>query len=216
MKAFSAWSGGKDCMLALYRTQQQKEHTVTHLVNMCDEESGFSRSHGLKKAVIARQAELLGIKLLQPKTSRSDYEKNFKKVMAGLKEEGVEAGIFGDIYLNEHRDWIERVCRESGIIPVFPLWKVPTIDLAREMIREGFKILTVSVSADHLDQSWLNREFNAEFVNEYSKLEGHKDICAENGEFHSFVYDGPNFKHPVPFTRGKTYFSDNHWFLEID
>jgi len=201
-------------MLALYRVQKSGEHKVLYLVNMCDATTDYSRSHGIKQELIVRQAEAMDISLIQQKTDRDDYELNFKSVILKLKEKGITGGIFGDIYLREHRDWINRVCTESGITAIFPIWDNPTVELATEFIQEGFKTLTVSVNSKNLTEDFLGREYDQALVEELSKLEG-IDICAENGEFHTFVYDGPNFRYPVQFQKGAVSFRDNHWFLEI-
>jgi diphthine-ammonia ligase len=214
MQLFSSWSGGKDCMLALYRIQKSGTHQVKVLLNMCDADTDFSRSHGIKKGMIARQAGALGMPLIQKKTDLQNYELNFKSVILELKEQGITGGVFGDIYLQEHRDWIERVCAETGITAIFPLWDIPTADLAAEFIQEGFKTLTVSVSEKHLTEDFLGREYDSALVDELSKLD-RIDVCAENGEFHTFVYDGPNFHYPVLFEKGPVSFRDNHWFLKI-
>ncbi len=214
MNVFSSWSGGKDCMLALYRLQKSGQHQVSVLVNMCDAETDFSRSHGIHQDLVIRQADALGIKLLQPKTDRASYEQNFKSVILKLKEEGISGGVFGDIYLWEHRNWIERVCAECGIEAIFPLWDNPVNVLAAEIIGEDFKTLTVSVNAKQLTEDFLGRVYDSAFVEELSKIEG-VDVCAELGEFHTFVYDGPNFRHPVQFEKGSVSFRNNHWFLEI-
>lgn len=214
MNLFVSWSGGKDCMLALYRTMQQKKHTISHLINMCDADSANSRSHGMKKDLIAQQASSIGIEVLQPLSDFKSYENTFKSAIEEVKKHGVEGGVFGDIYLQVHRDWIERVCSEMEIQSFFPLWQNNTSDLLKEFILAGFKTIVVSVNTDFLPQSWLGRIIDNDF---YTDIHNLKDIdpCAENGEYHSFVYDGPVFKTSVPFSRGKEYFRDNHWFLNL-
>jgi Predicted ATPases of PP-loop superfamily len=214
MKLFSSWSGGKDCMLALYRIQKSDEHEVRTLLNMCDVDSDFSRSHGIHSRLIVRQAEALGIELLQPKTDRANYEYNFKTALLKLKEQGIDGGVFGDIYLWEHRHWIERVCNECGVEALFPLWDNPVQELAVEIIMSGFRTIVVSVNAKQLTENFIGRIYDQDLVDELSKIDG-VDVCAEMGEFHSFVFDGPNFKYPVAFQKGEVSFRDNHWFLEI-
>ena len=214
MELFSSWSGGKDCMLALYRIQKTGTQQVKILLNMCDADSDFSRSHGIHSSMIVRQAEALGIELLQPKTDRSSYEQNFKAAILKLKEQGIAGGVFGDIYLWEHRHWIERVCNDCGVEAIFPLWDNPVSEIAAEIISEGFKTLIVSVNAKQLTKDFLGKVYDSAFVEELSQIEG-VDVCAELGEFHTFVYDGPNFQHPVSFQKGAESFRDNHWFLEI-
>lgn len=215
MQLFSSWSGGKDCMLALYRIQKSGSHQVKVLLNMCDADSDISRSHGIRQELLVRQAEALGVELLQPKTDRAGYEQNFKAAILKLKDQGIAGGVFGDIYLWEHRHWIERVCSECGVEAIFPLWDNPVNELAAEIIGEGFKTLTVSVNAKQLTENFLGHIYDQEFVAGLSEIEG-IDVCAELGEFHTFVYDGPNFKHAVSFQKGAVNFRDNHWFLEIN
>lgn len=214
MTAFASWSGGKDCMLALYRYLQQENQGIGFLINMCDSDGEHSRSHGLKKELIKSQSESIGIPVIQQQTSSNEYEMNFKKVISRLKTQGVHIGIFGDIYLNEHRVWIERVCSEMNIEPKFPLWKFDTTHLLQEFIDCGFKALTVSVRSDKLSQEWLGRSLDYSFLNDIINLED-IDPCAENGEFHTFVYDGPIFRKPVEFIKGEISFREKHYFLEL-
>jgi diphthine-ammonia ligase len=214
MKLFVSWSGGKDCMLALYRTLKDKEHEVAHLINMCDSGSDQSRSHGMTRRLIMQQAVAIGIEILQPESNFEGYETHFKKAIGTIKEQGITGGVFGDIYLWEHRNWIERVCSEMEIQPFFPLWENNTSDLLLELINSGFKTIVVSVNSKFLPQPWLGREINKVLLADILKLDG-IDPCAENGEYHSFVYDGPIFKKPVTFSRGQEFFKDNHWFLNI-
>jgi diphthine-ammonia ligase len=214
MKLFVLWSGGKDCMLALHRIIQDKQHEVSYLVNMCDTDGGHSRSHGICKQLIAQQASSMGIDIMQPESDFVSYETCFKIVIASLKEKGITGGIFGDIYLQPHRDWIERVCSEMNIQPFFPLWKNNTIDLIHEFIDSGFKAIIISVNAQYIQQSWLGRDIDMNFLHDILELKN-IDPCAENGEYHSFVYDGPIFREPVVFSKRRQYFKDNHWFLNL-
>ncbi len=214
MKAFASWSGGKDCMLALYRYLQKPENSVECLVNMCDSDNEHSRSHGINKSWIQKQALSMGIPVAQPISDFGGYEKAFKEQISILKKSGVQAGIFGDIYLEEHRTWINRVCSEMEIEPVFPLWGEDTGDLLKEFIAEGFQTIVVAVNNQMLDEQWLARIINTEFYNDIINLNG-IDPCAENGEYHSFVFDGPLFKKPVKFTHGEKYAKVNHLFLKL-
>lgn len=215
MKAFVSWSGGKDCMLALHRFLKEPQNEVVSLVNMCDADSNLSRSHGLTQSIIAKQAACMGLRLTQKTTDRTNYEARFKEVIEQLKKEGVTAGVFGDIYLNEHRTWIERVCNELQIQPIFPIWTNDTPGLLNEFIEAGFKALTVSVHVDKLPQSWLGRKLDRTFFNEITTIPG-IDPCAELGEYHTFVYDGPLFKSPVAFSTGQISTHDKHYFLKIE
>ena len=202
-------------MLALHRALKNEGHELVALLNMCDQDSGYSRSHGLKQHLLQRQAEAMGMLLVQQGTTRKEYAKNFKVAVNQLKEKGVEAGVFGDIYLEEHRVWIERVCSEIDIQPIFPLWGNDTKDLALELIDVGFKPVIVSVREGFPGKELLGRIYDHSFIDEIQKIE-EIDICAENGEFHSFVVDGPLFQKPVSYETGEVYFEDKHWFLELN
>lgn len=214
MRLFISWSAGKDCMLAMYRILQQKQHEVNYLINMCDMDQVHSRSHGLRKHLIVQQASSLGIELIQPISDFETYETQFKAAIKQVKEKGINAGVFGDIYLQPHRQWIEKVCWDMDIQPLFPLWENNTEDLLKEFLQAGFKSIIVSVNSHFLSKSWLGKEINTVLVNDILNL-NNIDPCAENGEFHSFVYDGPIFKRPVTFKTEKIYFKDPHWFLEL-
>ena len=156
----------------------------------------------------------MGIPVAQPISDFGGYEKAFKEQISILKKSGVQAGIFGDIYLEEHRTWINRVCSEMEIEPVFPLWGEDTGDLLKEFIAEGFQTIVVAVNNQMLDEQWLARIINTEFYNDIINLNG-IDPCAENGEYHSFVFDGPLFKKPVKFTHGEKYAKGKHLFLKL-
>ncbi len=214
MKAFVSWSGGKDCMLALHRFTKTETNEVACLVNMCDDSGDYSRSHGLRKELIKSQADHMGLNIIQQKTDIRGYEVNFKEIIHKLKLEGVTAGVFGDIYLKEHRNWIERVCHEMDITPVFPLWHEGTKDLLEEFISQGFKTITVSINISKLSSEWLGRTIDYDFLDEISKL---KDIdpCAENGEYHTFVYDGPLFKMPLQLIKEDEFKNDKYLFQKI-
>ena len=214
MKVFASWSGGKDCMLAVYRLLQKEGMEIACLVNMCDIDGEYSRSHGIRKSFIQNQAAAMNIPILQEPTDIRGYETCFKSVINELKKEGITAGIFGDIYLLEHRVWIERVCNEMQIEPIFPLWENDTKTLLKEFIDTGFKALTVAVNTDKLDENWIGRELDLSFYNEITAMEN-IDPCAENGEYHSFVYSGPIFSHPVKFEKGKIHQKNNHVFLQL-
>jgi uncharacterized protein (TIGR00290 family) len=214
MNVFVSWSGGKDCMLALYRVKKEGKHQISCLINMCDADSDKSRSHGLPKLLVYRQAQAMGMRIIQPVTSFQNYESVFKETIAKLKQEGVEGGVFGDIYLMEHRVWIERVCREMEIEPIFPLWDFSTADLLQEFVSEGFTSMLVAINQKFLTEEWLGRKIDESFLKDI-KSHPNIDPCAENGEYHSFVYDGPIFENPVDFEIGNRYVEKDSFYLEV-
>lgn len=213
-KAFISWSGGKETSLACYRVTQNQDIKVAYLLNMVSEDGKRSRSHGVSSALLKAQSDALGIPIIQRRTTWGSYEEVFKKAVSGLKKEGIEIGIFGDIDLQEHRDWVERVCKEIEIKPLLPLWKEDREELLQEFIRIGFKAIVVAAKADLLGKEWLGRRIDEEFIEDLKKLND-VDLCGEKGEYHTFVYDGPIFKRPVRFAVGKKVFRDKHWFLKI-
>lgn len=215
MKAFVSWSGGKDCMLALHRIKKSAKYEISALINMCSDTSEKSRSHGLPGSLLRRQAFAIRTPILQPRSGFNNYETVFKDTVLQLKAEGVNYGVFGDIYLMEHRTWIERVCSETGIEPIFPLWNCSTTDLIHEFVDEGFNALLVSVNQKFLTKEWLGRTIDSHFVKDISSF-ADLDPCAENGEYHSFVHDGPIFKMPVHFNITSIRSEHNHWFLDLE
>jgi len=215
MKAFASWSGGKDCMLAVYKTIKSNKHQVEFLLNMTDDEHVKSRSHGISKDLIVSQAHAMGIDLLQQSTQHDKYEVKFKEAISLLKEKGIEAGIFGDIYLEAHRVWIERVCKEMDIKAIFPLWGAPTKDLLKEFIDLGFKTILVAINKQKLSNNWVGRIINQEFYDDITKLDG-IDPCAELGEYHSFVFDGPTFSEALKLNKLELVDTDKTLYQTIE
>ena len=214
MKAFCCWSGGKESALSYYRSKKEKKIEVSCLLNMISENGKHSRTHGISKILLQAQAEVIGISLIQQKTTWKNYEAEFKKAVAEFKNNDLEAGVFGDIDLQGHRDWVERVCKDMNVKPVLPLWKEKREKILEQFIQAGFKAIVVAVNVDFLGKEWLGREINKEFIEELKAM-GNIDLCGEKGEYHTFVYDGPVFKRPVEFTIGKKISRDKHWFLEL-
>ncbi len=214
MKAFISWSGGKDTSLAFYRAKNLGKVEIKYLLNMATEDGNRSRSHGIGSDLLRAQAEAIGLSIIQRKTSWKNYEEEFKKAVYNLEKNGIEAGIFGDIDLQEHRDWVERVCKEINIKPILPLWKEKRIKLLNEFIDVGFKAIIVATNSEFLDKDWLGREIDGSFIDDLKALLN-VDLCGERGEYHTFVYDGPIFKNTIEFTAGEKVLKDKHWFLKL-
>ena len=209
MKVFSSWSGGKECALATYKATSQG-HEVIYLLNFVSEDGERSRSHGTKASVLALQAEAIGIPLIQVKTSWANYEENFKKVVRKLRDKGIEGGVFGDMDLEEHREWVERVCNEVGIKAFLPLWGIKAEELIEEFLKLNFKAIVV---ATRLEENFLGKVLDKALVGQISKLGSHP--CGENGEYHTFVTEGPIFRKAIKVTRGESKKIDNVWFWDI-
>ncbi|MFC1479376.1 diphthine--ammonia ligase [Planctomycetota bacterium] len=216
MRVVVSWSGGKDSCLACYKAMSDGLD-VSWLFNAVTEDGQRSRSHGLSAALLAAQAEAAGIPLVQVSISRGSYEAVFKETINDLKQDGAEGMVFGDINLQEHKDWVERVCREIGIEPFEPLWEIQPDEVVNEFISLGFETVIVSCKADALDKKYLGRYMDKELVKELKGIG--VCPCGENGEFHTFVVNGPIFKKKLEIVKSRQVFRkeySDHWFLEIE
>jgi uncharacterized protein (TIGR00290 family) len=193
--ALCSFSGGKDSCLALWRAQQQGID-VRALLVMFEEHGARSRSHGLPASLLTRQTQALGLDFELRCASWTDYEAVFTQALRDFAARGFGSAIFGDIDLQAHRDWEEKVCANAGISPVLPLWHEPRERLAQEVIATGFRAIVACVDSRHLGDEFCGREYDERFL---ADLPPGVDACGENGEFHTFVFDGPNFKQPVEF-----------------
>jgi uncharacterized protein (TIGR00290 family) len=215
MTVFVCWSGGKEAALAFYKLRKEKDFKILYLLNMVSEDGKYSRSHGrINTSLLKAQAEAIEVPILQRKTTWEKYEEEFKKVVLELKEQGIQAGVFGDIDLQEHRDWIERICKSLNIKPILPLWKEEREALLWEFIHLGFQATVVAVKKEFLGKEWLSRQIDEKFIKDL-KLMNNVDLCGERGEYHTFVYNGPIFKHQVAFKIGRKILKDKYWFLEL-
>jgi uncharacterized protein (TIGR00290 family) len=194
VKSFFSWSGGKDSMLALHRALDAG-HDVQALLAMFDETGERSRSHALPPALMQAQADALGIPLVMRQASWTTYEAVFTEQLRAFAAQGITHGLFGDIDLQPHRDWEEKVCAAAGIEAVLPLWHEPRRALVDELLALGYRARVVCVDARFLDAGFCGREFDARFI---ADLPPEVDACGENGEFHTFVFDGPRFARAVP------------------
>jgi uncharacterized protein (TIGR00290 family) len=193
VKSFFSWSGGKDSMLALHRALDAGDD-VQALLAMFDETGERSRSHALPPHLLQAQADALGIPLVMCRATWQGYEAVFTEQLRAFAAQGITRGLFGDIDLQPHRDWEEKVCASAGLEAVLPLWQAPRRALVDELLALGYRARIVTVDARFLDASFCGREFDARFI---ADLPGSVDACGENGEFHTFVFDGPRFAHPV-------------------
>jgi len=208
----ASWSGGKDSCLACWKAISQGLK-VSHLLNFINTDTTKAMSHGLDSKLIALQAQAMGLPILQQKVTWETYEAGFKAALAKLKLKGITGLITGDIYLQEHKDWIDRVCGESDISAVLPLWKMDSAQLLSDFIEAGFKAIVVSVKAEFLGKEWLGRQVDSKLLSELTQK--NIDACGEAGEFHTFVYDGPMFKKPVKIGKSISIARDGHWTLDI-
>ena len=213
----SSWSGGKDSCLACYKAMQAG-YKVKHLLNFISRESGRGCFHGIEKGLLRLQAESIGMPLTQKEVTADmkEYEKEFKEAISEFKNKGINKMVFGDIYLDEHKDWVERVCGDIGIEPLEPLWNKSPLSLVEEFVDLGFKSIVVSCHADKFEKDFVGRVIDKTLIDELKE----KNICpcGENGEFHTFVVDGPMFKKRIDITEKEVVFKKGFWeyyFLDI-
>ncbi|MCU0846860.1 MAG: diphthine--ammonia ligase [Spirochaetes bacterium] len=211
-----SWSGGKDSMLACHDAIRAG-HDVTCLLNLISKGSLRCCFHGLDNGLIRDQAGAVGIPLLLKEMSEgmNDYEREFKEVLSGLKDTGIDGVVFGDIYLDEHREWVERVCGDAGLAALEPLWGMEAGKTVGEFIARGFKAVVVSCR-EELGEDFVGRTVDGEMIEELKA----KNICpcGENGEYHTLVVDGPIFKRRIDILEVRSELRDGfwrHWFLDI-
>jgi uncharacterized protein (TIGR00290 family) len=202
-KILFTWSGGKDSALALHALRKDHAFKIEALLTTVTE--GYDRisMHGIRVPLLTRQAESLGIPseiLRIPQgTSNEEYESALRETLTRRRESGIRSVAFGDIFLEDLRTYREGRLKEIGMRGVFPLWKRDTPDLARFFIREGFRAVITCVDTTHLGGEFAGREYDGHLLDE---LPEGVDPCGENGEFHTFVYDGPIFTERIGWHKG--------------
>jgi len=209
----ASWSGGKDCSLACYRAISDGLE-VSCLLNLISNE-GRCMSHGLDSGLIAAQSQAIGIPLVQWRTTWESYEREFNAALRRMKEMGVEGVVFGDIYeIPKHEGWVDRVCKESNMVPIKPLWGHDPRQILNDFMDEGFEATVIMVKADVLGEEWLGRKVDRRFVSDLLKLDK-VDPCGELGEYHTYVTDGPLFKRRIEILGCEKILRDGYRYLDI-
>lgn len=203
-KALFNWSSGKDSALALYKIQQNPEFEINCLLTSVNQQYQRISMHGVRVELLEQQAESIGIPLeimqIPEMPTMEVYEDVMEKTLEKLKEKGITHSVFGDIFLEDLRQYREDKLATIGFEGVFPIWKIPTQDLIQEFISLGFKTIVVCVNERYLDKSFVGRIIDQQFIDD---LPENVDVCGENGEFHTFSFDGPIFKKPIDFEIGE-------------
>ncbi|CAM4299874.1 diphthine--ammonia ligase [Gillisia limnaea] len=203
-KAYLNWSSGKDAAYSLYKLQQENTLRVEKLVTTLNSEVDRVSMHGLRKELLILQAKSIGLPIdiiaLEGNVSMQSYNSKMHSAVSKLLGEGFTHSVFGDIFLEDLKEYREEQLARVGIQAVFPLWKQNTHQLISDFIDSGFKAITVCVNAKVLDRSFCGRIIDQKFVED---LPSGVDPCGENGEFHTFVFDGPIFKNPIEFEKGE-------------
>lgn len=203
-KALFNWSSGKDSALAFYKVLQNQEYEVVTLLTSVNEQYQRVSMHGLRVELLELQAKSMGlpleITLIPDMPTMEVYEAVMAQTLGKLKSQGITHSIFGDIFLEDLRRYREDKLATMGFEGVFPLWKIPTQNLIHEFIDLGFKTIVVCVNEKFLDKSFVGRIIDQDFIND---LPPGVDVCGENGEFHTFTFDGPLFANPINFEIGE-------------
>lgn len=212
-RLFCSWSGGKDAYLALQRAVAAGGRPAA-LLCMLREDGTHSRGHGLPLALLEAQAAALGVPLVTRATTWAEYEPTFVAALRDLRRRGVREGVFGDIDLQAHRDWVEGACGAAGSSCHLPLWREPRRSLVDELIGSGVRATVVAVDAAGLDAAYLGRQVDAALVADL--VAAGADVCGEEGEYHTMVTDAPLFAAPVSLGWDGYEERDDHWVLKFE
>ncbi|MDP4283160.1 MAG: diphthine--ammonia ligase [Bacteroidota bacterium] len=204
LKSFFNWSGGKDSTLALYHILKDENYSIEKLLTNINSEHRRISMHGVREELLELQAAAIGIPLkklvLPDQPSMTEYEEYMMQTMNQLRQQGYTHSVFGDIFLEDLKKYRETQLAKVGMTGVFPIWKRGSAELIHEFIDLGFKTIVVCVNEKYLDKSFCGRIIDENFI---ADLPGNVDVCGENGEFHTFAFDGPLFKNPVTFSKGE-------------
>lgn len=209
MKAFFNWSGGKDSALALYHARKSGLYSVEKLLTNINGKHQRVSMHGVREKLLQQQGESIGLPLqkiiLPEEPSMQEYEQQMKENLLFLKEENFTHAIFGDIFLEDLKNYREQQLASIGLNAVFPIWKRDSVELIHEFLDLGFKTILVCIKADMLPKEFAGRIIDREFLKDLPK---NVDACGENGEFHTFVFDGPIFSKPINFKKGEMVYKE--------
>jgi uncharacterized protein (TIGR00290 family) len=211
-----SWSGGKDSCRALYDIQRSRGYRVVALLTTVTRDYDRISMHGVRRALLERQAASLGVGLHQVFISKDatndEYEMKMAEAFSGYRERGIDSIVFGDLFLEDIRAYREQFLACHNMRGLFPVWKRDTTQFIKEFIKLGFKAVVTCVDGKVLDKSFVGRAIDETFL---SSLPSDVDPCGENGEFHSFVFDGPNFADAVKFSLGEVVLRDSFWFRDL-
>jgi diphthine-ammonia ligase len=207
-----SWSGGKDSCFALMRAIET-EYIPAVLLNVLNEEGKISRSHGIPSAILEAQAEAAGLPIHLISSSWQDYEKNFTGALSQLKQQyNLSHAVFGDIDLQPHRDWEEKVCGNAGLTAILPLWQQDRKELVMQMLNSNIETMIVSCNTV-MGERFLGKIITPALVDELESVG--VDVCGENGEFHTLVLNCPLFSKAISVEVVRKVLHENYWFSEL-
>jgi uncharacterized protein (TIGR00290 family) len=207
-----SWSGGKDSARALYELLSTRRYQVAALLTTVTEDYDRISMHGVRRVLLEQQARSLGLPLEQVWISRQasneEYESRMTRVLTRYERAGVDSVVFGDIFLQDLKEYREKNLARLGMKGIFPLWKRDSAELMKSFIELGFKAITVCVDTQALDAKFVGRTVDEQFL---ADLPDGVDACGENGEYHSFVYGGPIFSKSISHKPGEVVLRDNRF-----
>jgi len=210
------WSGGKDSCVALHAMQKAANIRIEALLTTITRDFDRISMHGVRRVLLERQAQSLGLPLqlvfITKGASNDEYEQRMGETLATYRDRGINVVVFGDLFLQDIRAYRERLLARLNMTGSFPVWGRDTTQFIREFIELGFKAVIVCVDPAQLDPSFCGRLIDEGFL---ADLPPGVDPCGENGEFHTFVFDGPNFSKPVNFSIGEVVCRDSFWFCDL-
>jgi uncharacterized protein (TIGR00290 family) len=216
-KILFCWSGGKDSMMALHEITRSGLYDVEAMLTTLSEEFDRVCMHGVRRTLHEKQVASLNLKLhkipLSPNPSNDEYESKMAAALSFYKAKGIRKVAFGDLFLEDLKAYRDKNLARLGMEGLYPIWKRNTKELILSFIQLGYKAVVVCVDTKVLDGSFSGRLIDESFVND---LPTSVDPCGENGEFHSFVYDGPLFSAPLPIKRGEKILRGQFMFSDFE
>jgi len=217
MKTLLSWSGGKDSSLALNAISKMEDVEIAGLLTTVTADYDRISMHGVRRSLLRQQALSAGLPLFEvpiPKNATNDvYEREIKVALIKLKKElGISTVVFGDLFLEDIREYREKLLSGPGLNCLFPLWRRDTRELAEYFITSGFRAVLCTIDPKKLDSSFCGREFDRSFLTEIPE---NVDPCGENGEFHTFVFDGPVFQQPIGIKIGEVVEREGFYFADL-
>jgi uncharacterized protein (TIGR00290 family) len=215
-KLLLSWSSGKDSAWSLHLLRQQGEYEIAGLLTTVNAAFDRVAMHSTRRELVELQAEAAGLPLITAALpwpcSNSEYECIMQGVCRTALEQGVSAIAFGDLFLEDIRAYRERQLQGTGLEPIFPLWQIPTRQLAEEMIAGGLRAKLVCIDPKTLSSDFAGRDFDRQLL---ADLPANVDPCGENGEFHTCVHSGPMFQHEIPVSSGECVEREGFWFADL-
>ncbi|MGH9958835.1 MAG: diphthine--ammonia ligase [Pyrinomonadaceae bacterium] len=211
-----SWSGGKDSCLALYEIQKSHDYRVTALLTTMTRDYDRISMHGVRRILLEQQAASVGIPLHQVLITKGvgnqEYETNLIEAVSAYRHQGIDSIVFGDLFLEDIKTYRDHFLARHNLQGIYPVWLRDTTEFIQEFIRLGFKAVVTCVNVEVLDPSFAGMMIDESFL---AALPLRVDPCGENGEFHTFVFDGPNFKSAVEFSLGEIVQRDGFWFCDL-